>query len=66
MGFDLHGNLSQIDRIDEKEISPVVGGFEIFPMGHVFTRDGLTRYGGGAEAFVKLSFLNGFNLCLNA
>lgn len=41
-------------------------GFEIFSVDHVFTWDGLTRYGGGVEAFIKLSFSNGFNLCLNA
>ena len=66
MGFNLHGSLSQIDRIDEKGISPAADGLGIFPVDHVFTRDDLTRYGGGVEAFIKLSFLNGFNLCLNA
>lgn len=66
MGFNLHESLSQIYRIDEKGITSVANGLGIFPVEHVFTRDDLTRYGGEVEAFIKLSFLNGLNLCLNA
>lgn len=68
MGFDLRGSLSQIDRVDEEGISPVADRLEVFPVDHVFARDDLTRYGGGAGAFIKLLFFkyDSINLSLNA